>query len=60
MDTLPALTSHRILDDTMSILQTHIPLQATGYRCQRADLWRVLVAATAGDPLGDHSMCQEA
>lgn len=47
MDTLPALTSHRILDDTMSVLQTHIPLQATGYRCQSADLWRVLVAATA-------------
>ena len=43
----PALTSHRILDDTMAVLQSHIPLQATGYRCQSADLWRVLVAATA-------------
>lgn len=47
MDTLPALTSTRILDDSMTILQAHIPLQASGYRCQTADLWRVLLAATA-------------
>jgi hypothetical protein len=33
MDTLPALTSHRILDDTVTLLQAHIPLQARGYRC---------------------------
>lgn len=32
MDTLPALTSQRILDDTMTLLQTHIPLHAYGYR----------------------------
>ncbi len=47
MDTLPALTSQRILDDTMTILQTHMPLHAAGYRCQPADLWHVLLAATA-------------
>ncbi len=34
MATLPALTSQRILDDTMPLLQTHIPLTASGYRCQ--------------------------
>ncbi|GAA5527644.1 hypothetical protein [Herpetosiphon gulosus] len=36
MNTLPALTSQRILNDTMALLQTYIPLQATGYRCQTA------------------------
>ena len=44
---LDQFTSQRMLDDTRAVLQTHIALQATGYSCQTADLWRVLVAATA-------------
>ena len=52
MDTVPALTSARMLDESMTILQAHIPLQASGYRCQTADLWRVLIAATARVPSG--------
>lgn len=47
MPSLTRLTSQRMLDDTMTVLRTHIPLQAAGYRCQTDDLWRVLVAATA-------------
>jgi hypothetical protein len=38
MDTLPALPSHRILDDTMALLQTYIPLHAAGYRCATASV----------------------
>lgn len=45
MMALTSLTSQRVLDDTTSILQSHLSLQATGYRCQTADLWRVLLSA---------------
>lgn len=45
MPTLTSLTSQRVLDDTMTIAQAHIPLTATGYSCQTADLWRVLLSA---------------
>jgi len=31
----------------MSVGQQHIPLTANGYRCQTADVWRVLLAAAA-------------
>lgn len=47
METLTELTSQRLLDDTMTVLKTHIPLSADGYRCQTDDLWRVLLAAMA-------------
>jgi Transposase DDE domain len=41
------LTDQRTLHDTITILRHHIPLTATGYRCQTPDLWRILVAAAA-------------
>ena len=45
MSTLTSLTSQRVLDDTMDLVRRHIPLKASGYRCQTADLWRVLLSA---------------
>lgn len=45
MPALTSLTSQRVVDDTMALVQRHIPLKATGYRCQTADLWRVLLSA---------------
>jgi hypothetical protein len=39
------LTSQRVLDDTMTLVDQHIPLKATVYRCQTADLWCVLLTA---------------
>ncbi len=41
------LTDQRTLHDTMTLLQHHIPLTADGYRCQSADLWRLLLGAAA-------------
>jgi hypothetical protein len=41
------LTDQQTLHDTMIIARRHIPLTATGYRCQTADLWRLLLAAAA-------------
>ncbi len=41
------LTDQHTLHDTITILRHHIPLTATGYRCQTPDLWRILVAAAA-------------
>ena len=41
------LTDQQTLHDTMIIGQQHIPLTATGYRCQTGDLWRLLLAAAA-------------
>src|SRR5919202_426185 len=41
------LTDQRTLHDTMTVLRRHIPLTAEGYRCQTADLWRILVGAAA-------------
>jgi hypothetical protein len=52
VSTLTSLTSQRVLDESMTVLQSHIPLEAHGYRCQSADLWRVLLAATARGPSG--------
>jgi hypothetical protein len=45
MPPLTTLTSQRVLDDTTTILQTHLSLRASGYRCQTSDLWRVLLGA---------------
>ncbi|MBM7846771.1 hypothetical protein [Herpetosiphon giganteus] len=45
MTALTSLTSQRVLDDTMAIVQAHLPVSASGYRCQTADLWRVLLHA---------------
>lgn len=41
------LTDQHTLHDTMTVLQQHIPLTAAGYRCQTADLWRLLLGAAA-------------
>ena len=41
------LTDQQTLHDTMTIAQQHIPLSASGYRCQTPDLWRLLLAAAA-------------
>ena len=41
------LTDQQTLHDTMIVGQQHIPLTANGYRCQTADLWRLLLAAAA-------------
>jgi len=41
------LTDQQTLHDTMLVGQQHIPLTANGYRCQTADLWRLLLAAAA-------------
>jgi len=41
------LTDQQTLHDTMLIGRQHIPLTASGYRCQTADLWRLLLAAAA-------------
>lgn len=41
------LTDQQTLHDTMIVGQQHIPLTANGYRCQTADVWRVLLAAAA-------------
>jgi putative transposase len=41
------LTDQQTLHDTMIIARRHIPLTATGYRCQTGDLWRLLLAAAA-------------
>src|SRR5262245_37148975 len=41
------LTDQQTLHDTMIAAQQHIPLTATGYRCQTADVWRLLLCAAA-------------
>src|SRR5258706_7268645 len=41
------LTDQQTLHDPMIVGQQHIPLTANGYRCQTADLWRLLLAAAA-------------
>ena len=41
------LTDQQTLHDTMIVGQQYIPLTANGYRCQTADLWRLLLAAAA-------------
>ncbi len=41
------LTDQQTLHDTMTVAQHHIPLTATGYRCQTGDIWRLLLAAAA-------------
>src|SRR5215212_9737393 len=41
------LTDQQTLHDTMIVGQQHIPLTANGYRCQTADVWRILLAAAA-------------
>jgi putative transposase len=41
------LTDQRTLHDTMTVLCDHLSLTADGYRCQTADLWRILLAAAA-------------
>jgi hypothetical protein len=41
------LTDQQTLHDTMIVAQQHIPLSASGYRCQTADLWRLLLGAAA-------------
>jgi hypothetical protein len=41
------LTDQQTLHATMIVGQQHIPLTANGYRCQTADLWRLLLAAAA-------------
>jgi len=41
------LTDQQTLHDTMIVARRHIPLTANGYRCQTADLWRLLLAAAA-------------
>jgi putative transposase len=41
------LTDQQTLHDTMTIARHHIPLTANGYRCQTADVWRLLLAAAA-------------
>jgi hypothetical protein len=41
------LTDQQTLHDTMMVGRQHIPLTATGYRCQTTDLWRLLLAAAA-------------
>ena len=38
------LTDQQTLHDTMTVARQHIPLTATGYRCQTDDLWRLLLA----------------
>ena len=39
------LTDQRTLHDTMTVLCHHLSLTADGYRCQTADVWRILLAA---------------
>ena len=41
------LTDQQTLHDTMTVARQHIPLTASGYRCQTGDLWRLLLAAAA-------------
>ena len=41
------LTDQQTLHDTMIVGQHYIPLTANGYRCQTADLWRLLLSAAA-------------
>ena len=41
------LTDHSTLEFTLNTLTHHFPLSASGYRCHRQDLWRVLVSAAA-------------
>jgi hypothetical protein len=41
------LTDQQTLHATMIVGQHHIPLTATGYRGQTADLWRLLLATAA-------------
>jgi len=41
------LTDQQTLHATMIVGQQHIPLTAHGYRCQTADVWRLLLAAAA-------------
>jgi hypothetical protein len=41
------LTDQQTLHDTMLMGQRHIPLQANGYSCQTADVWRIVLAAAA-------------
>jgi hypothetical protein len=41
------LTDQQTLHDTMIVARRHIPLTATGYRCQTGNLWRLLLAAAA-------------
>jgi putative transposase len=41
------LTDQRTLHDTITVLRHHLPLTADGYRCQTADVWRILLGAAA-------------
>ena len=41
------LTDQHTLHDSMTILRHALPLTAAGYRCQTADLWRIVLGAAA-------------
>jgi hypothetical protein len=45
-DTLK-LTDQEVLTMACKQLQTHLPLKAQGYKCQRDDLYHVLVGLAA-------------
>ena len=42
-----SLTDQNTLQFTVNVLETHFSLDANGTRCQRRDLWQVLVTAAA-------------
>jgi len=44
---LTELTSQQVLDDTMTVLQTHLTLHADGFRCTTRDLWQIILTAVA-------------
>ena len=45
--TEPKLTDRSALDSTADLLTEQLPLEADGYLCETADVWRVVVAAAA-------------
>jgi hypothetical protein len=45
--TEPKLTDRSALDSTTDLLTEQFPLEADGYLCETADVWRVVVAAAA-------------
>jgi hypothetical protein len=47
MDYTPNLTDRAVLEETRAVLNEHLPLTAEGYACTGADLWHILLGASA-------------
>ena len=57
MEYTPKLTDMDVLEQARDVLTEHLPLEADGYVCTGADLWQILLGASAKQGT-IHSMCQ--